>query len=111
MLFTSKFINLFKGMGCGVLVWFLMYGGFRLIQSVRILRMFQGPLRLLILVAGPAIYPWVIWFVFQHQLPPLTPRYIKKNWPLWIPGFLVACLPSLDILLLGKFLFRQILGG
>ncbi len=110
MLSKSKFINLCKGMGCGVLVWFLMYGGFRLIQSIRFLRMFQGPLRLLILIAGPALYPWVIWFVFQHQLSPLTPQYIKKNWPLWIPGLIVAAIPSLDILLLGKSIMRALTG-
>jgi len=96
-------------MGCGVLVWVLMFGVLRLIQSISFLRMFQGPLRLLVLLAAPAVYPLVIWIVLQYQLPPLSPHYIRRNWPLWIPGLLVASIPSLDILIFGKFLMRLLL--
>lgn len=111
MTFLSKVTNSFKGMACGVMVWLLIFGFLRFIQSVQLFGPFWGPLKVLVLFLGPlALYPLLISVVFRYQLPPLSSRYIRKNWPLWIPGLLVACLPSLDILFLGKRLMRIILG-
>ena len=42
--------------------------------------------------------------------PPLSEAYIKAKWFLWIPGYLVACLPTIDILILGRKLIRLLQG-
>jgi|GEM_PF-1405237 len=111
MTVLSKVTNSIKGMACGVMVWFLILGFLRFIQSVQLFGPLWGPLKVLVLFLGPPVlYPLLIWVVFRYQLPPLSSHYILKNWPLWIPGLLVACLPSLDILFLGKRLLRLILG-
>lgn len=97
-------------MACGVLMWVLIFGFLRFIQATRILMPLWDPLKILVLVIGPALYPLFIRIVFRYQLPPLSPEDIRKNWPLWIPGLLLACLPSLDILVLNKRLISFILG-
>ncbi|MGA0369884.1 MAG: hypothetical protein ACO3N7_10585 [Kiritimatiellia bacterium] len=107
----DKFVNSLKGMCCGVLVWALVLWVLRIIRSVDIFRPLYRPLRILLMSFGPtALYPFVLWAVLHYQLPSLSTRYIKKHWPLWIPGLMVACLPSIDYLFLGRRLIRLITG-
>jgi hypothetical protein len=73
---------------CALIVWGLMYLVLRGIQNLSILRIFWDPLKILVLAAGPLSYPLVIWGVFRYQLPPMMPEDIRKNWRLWIPGFI-----------------------
>ncbi len=107
----SKTINTFKGMACGIMVWIVTFGVLRFLKSVPLLDPFWSAVKSMVLVLVPiALYPLIIWVVLRYQLPPLSAAYIRKNWFLWIPGLLVACLPSLDIVFLGKHLMGMILG-
>ncbi|MDF3127668.1 hypothetical protein P0Y35_00520 [Kiritimatiellaeota bacterium B1221] len=93
------------------MVWILLFGLLRFLRSVPFLEPLWVGVKIGVLVLVPvAMYPLVTWAVLRFQLPPLSDVYIRKNWYLWIPGFLVACLPSLDILFWGKRLMGIILG-
>jgi hypothetical protein len=99
--------NCLKGMFCGILVWIVVFGIHRYVFSQPLLR----PLRTPFLLLGPLmLYPPLLWVVLRYQLPPLSEAYIKAKWNLWIPGYLIAVLPTLDILFLGRRLIRLILG-
>lgn len=91
-----------------MLVWLLLFVAYRYLFTVGFLRMLRSPL----LVFGPwLLYPPVLWVVLRYQLPPLSARYIRAMWFLWIPGYLVACLPSIDFLMFGKRIIRQVFFG
>lgn len=103
----THLVNYLKGVFCGFLVWLLLCLLHRYVFAVSFLRILRGPL---LLLAPPVLYPAVLWVVLRCQLPPLPSTYIREKWHLWIPGFIVACLPSIDYLLLGKRFIRMVLG-
>jgi len=96
--------NCIKGMFCGVLVWFILAALRKYVFTLPWLRIpFWGLSPLL-------IFPVVLVLVLRFQLPPLPMTQIKSKWYLWIPGFVIACLPSLDILFFGKRLMNLLMG-
>jgi hypothetical protein len=97
----ASFTNCIKGIFCGVLVWLLLFLVYRYGLSIGFLGAFRTPM---LILGPPVMFPFVLWTVLHFQLPPLSTEYIKKKWMLWIPGYVVACLPSIDILILDRFL-------
>ncbi len=96
-------LNCIKGMFCGVLVWFILVALRRYVFKTSLLSV---PLWLL----GPLIlFPLVLVLVLRFQLPPLPMKQIKSKWYLWIPGFIIAYLPTVDILFFGKRVLNMIM--
>lgn len=99
-------VNCIKAVFCGFIVWGILFFLRRQVFSVAIFT----PLVPVLWLLGPLLlYPLIVWTVFHYQLPPLTTEYILKRWPLWIPGYVLACLPSIDILILNKWLMSHLL--
>ena len=96
--------NCVKGMFCGMLVWFLLLALRRYVVKASFLSV---PFWLL----GPLVlFPPVLVLVLRFQLPPLPMKQIKSKWYLWIPGYVIAYLPSVDILFFGKRVLNMLMG-